>query len=144
MSPLSARRTNAQATRRRDDRRSGAAAVEFAICLPLMLLITFGAVEAANGIYLKQILTQAAYETARIISNSGGTESAGMAQGQQILDARQIQDGSIEVEPAIAADTEPGTEIVVTVSAPSNSNAFAPLWFFRDANVAARVVMTRN
>src|SRR5689334_16755889 len=34
--------------------RGGLAVVELAICLPLMVMLTFGAIEAANAIYLKQ------------------------------------------------------------------------------------------
>ncbi|MCA9052609.1 MAG: pilus assembly protein [Planctomycetaceae bacterium] len=124
--------------------RRGVAAVEFAVCLPVMLLITFGAIEAANGIYLKQILTQAAYEGARVASTVGATQSEAEAFSQLILDSRSIQNATINITPTINANTPSGTEVTVIVTAPSNSNAFAPLWYFRDAQVRAQIVMVRN
>lgn len=35
-----------------DDRRSGLAAVEFAVCLPIMVTIVFAGMEASNAIHL--------------------------------------------------------------------------------------------
>jgi Flp pilus assembly protein TadG len=125
-------------------RRRGTAAVEFAVCLPVLLLITFGAIEAANGIYLKQVVTQAAYETARVVTTPGRTSNDARAFGQQVLDARTIEDAVITINPTINANTPSGTEVTVTVSAPANSNSFAPLWYFSDTTVAGRVVMIRN
>jgi Flp pilus assembly protein TadG len=124
--------------------RRGAAAVEFAICIPLMLLITFGAIEAANGIYLKQVATQAAYEVARTATSMGRTQSEAIAIGKQVLAARSIQDSSISVSPTVDSNTPAGTEVTVIVTAPSNSNAYAPLWYFKDTQVRAQVVMIRN
>ena len=124
--------------------RKGTAAVEFAVCLPVMMLITFGAIEAANGIYLKQIVTQAAYEGARVATTVGSTQTEAQAFSQQVLDSRSIQNATIQIQPAITATTPSGTEVTVTVTAPSNSNAFAPLWYFKDAQVSAKVVMVRN
>lgn len=130
--------------RRNPDFRSGVAAVECAVCLPLMLLLTFGAIEASNSIYLKQITTQAAYEAARVASTPGKTEADARAVAKEILAARRVKDGKITITPAITGSTAAGTDIFVTVSAPSNSNAYAPLWFFKDAAMSARVVMVRN
>ena len=139
-----AARAYRQTRTQRDPHRRGAAAVEFAVCLPVMLLITFGAIEASNGIYLKQILTQAAYEGARVASTVGATQSEAEAFSRLILDSRNIQNATVNITPTINANTPSGTEVTVIVTAPSNSNAFAPLWYFRDAQVRAQVVMVRN
>jgi len=40
----------------------GAAVIEFAVCLPLIVLIVFGGIEAASMLFLRQTLVQAAYE----------------------------------------------------------------------------------
>lgn len=118
--------------------------MEFAICLPVMMLITFGAIEAANGIYLKQVVTQAAYEGARVATTIGTVESEARAFSQQVLDARHIQNAVVQITPGISATTPPGTEVTVIVTAPSNSNAYTPLWYFKNAQVSAKVVMIRN
>ena len=45
-------------------KREGAAVVEFAVCLPLIVLIVLGTIEAGSLLFLKQTLVQAAYEGA--------------------------------------------------------------------------------
>ena len=45
--------------------RRGVAAVEFAVCLPVIILLVFGAIEASSFIFLKQSLNVAAYEGIR-------------------------------------------------------------------------------
>lgn len=109
-----------------------------------MLLITFGAIEAANGIYLKQVLTQAAYEGARVATTPGSTEADARTFSRQVLTSRNIQNATISFQPGVTALTPSGTEVTVTVTAPTNSNAFAPLWYFKNTQVQARVVMIRN
>lgn len=142
--PPSHRGAQAACMARAGHPRSGAAAAEFAVCLPLIVLIVFGAIEAANGIYLKQIVTQAAYEGARVASTNGQTQLDATAFCQQVLDARGVRDGTISIQPAITSQTASGTTITVSVQAPANSNAYAPLWYFRDSTVEARIVMVRN
>jgi len=109
-----------------------------------MLLITFGSIEAANSIYLKQMLTQAAYEGARVGTTPGATSADAEAIARQILDARSVQGATIVVAPTVTSTTPSGAEITVTVTAPANSNSFAPLWYFKNATLQARVVMIRN
>lgn len=118
--------------------------VEFAICMPIMMVITFGSIEAANGIYLKQMVTQAAYEGARVATTIGATQADASSFAQQVLDSRNIQGYTITIQPTITASTPSGTEVTVTVTAPSNSNAVAPLWYFKDRSIQAKVVMVRN
>ncbi len=46
-------------------KRNGTATVELAVCLPLIVIIAFGSIEATNMIFLEQRLTAAAYEGAQ-------------------------------------------------------------------------------
>lgn len=124
--------------------RRGAAAVEFAVCAPIMFLITFGAIEAANEVYLKQILTQAAYEGARVATATGGTDAKARARCNDILTARKIKSATIAIDPPIAAGTPAGTRINITVSAPAAGNSFAVLKYFRNTSLSGSVVMSRN
>lgn len=47
-------------------KRSGAAIIELAVCLPLLVLITLATIKACSMIFLKQTLIIAAFEGARI------------------------------------------------------------------------------
>lgn|GEM_PF-2733391 len=53
--------------------RSGLAATEFAVCLPILLAIVIGTIEACSMVYLKQSLSVAAYEGARAALRAGGS-----------------------------------------------------------------------
>ena len=66
-------------------KRAGIAVVEFAVCLPILVLVVFGSIEACNAIYLKQAATASAYEAVRVATGTGGTLAAGQLRGDEIL-----------------------------------------------------------
>lgn len=123
--------------------RRGSATVEVALTLPVLILLVFGSIEASNAIFLKQAATVAAYETARVASSSGGTESAAMTRGNEILTSRSIGGGTIEITPAVDAFTVRGVEITVKVSVPANANSIGPQFYYRDTTVESTFTMSR-
>ncbi|MEZ5941875.1 MAG: TadE/TadG family type IV pilus assembly protein [Planctomycetaceae bacterium] len=129
--------------RRSDKPRQGAALVETAICLPVMLLLTFGAIEASNAIVLKQTLTEISYETARIVTSQGTTKAEALIRAEEIVTARGLDDVVVDISPDITVNTPPGTAITVTVSAAATSNSIGPQWYFEDATISAITVMVR-
>ena len=66
--------TRSRRVRHRDD--AGAAAVEFALVLPLLLLLLFGIVTVSQAFQTQARLSAAAREGARVIALSGTTASA--------------------------------------------------------------------
>lgn len=104
------------------EQRSGAAAVEVAVSLPLFLALVFGVIEANNAIFLKEALTAAAYETANVASAVGGTSSVAVQRGNGVLTLLGVSSGTVTVSPAITANTPSGTLITVTCTAPLGSN----------------------
>jgi Flp pilus assembly protein TadG len=123
--------------------RQGAVLVELALCLPILLLLTFAAIEASNAIVLKQTLVETAYETARIATTQGHSQSDALQRANEILSARKIANAEIEIEPAVTPTTPAGTTISVIISAPAASNSVGPHWYFRNSTMSARVVMSR-
>lgn len=123
--------------------RQAAAVVELAVCLPIILMLTFGAIEAANAIYLKQALVTAAYESARAATSTGGTEGDGEAKFEEVLEVRGVKNANIEFSPSITPLISPGTPITVTITAPSNSNSVGPQWYMKNSTIRAVVVMPR-
>jgi Flp pilus assembly protein TadG len=107
-----------------DRRRKGTAAVELAVCLPMMLILTFGAMEVTDVIYLKQIMKSAAFEGARTATAPGQTSAAGTASASAVLQARGINSGTVTVTPTVTASTATGTQVIVTVTAPIGSNSY--------------------
>lgn len=124
--------------------RRGTATVELAVALPLLLAFIFGGMEAANGIFLKQGLTIAAYETAKMATTVGFTSEEAVARGQALLDARGFGAATIDVVPPNTTALTPGTPVTVTITAPTSLNAISPVVLFSGSTVSAQIVMRRN
>lgn len=117
--------------------------VEFALCLPLLVLLVFGSIEATNAIFLQQAISVAAYETAQLTTASGGTSATARERCKQILEARKIRKGTIEISPEVDATTIPGTAVTVTITVPANENSIGPVWYFKDSVITAQVTMAK-
>ncbi|MFY7877734.1 MAG: TadE/TadG family type IV pilus assembly protein, partial [Pirellula sp.] len=55
--------------------RNGAALIEFAVCLPVLMIMILGSMEASSAIFVKQALTTSAYEGIREAMRTGSTTS---------------------------------------------------------------------
>ncbi|MEZ6055653.1 MAG: pilus assembly protein [Planctomycetaceae bacterium] len=124
--------------------RIGAALVEAAVCLPVIVMICMGAIEVANNIFLKQVLTQSAYEGARVVTTPGKTSQDAEVIAMQVLAGRNIEEATFSVSPTVNSSTPSGTEIKVTVTAPSDVNAIGPQLYFNSHLVQVTVTMVRN
>jgi Flp pilus assembly protein TadG len=94
--------------RRRSDR--GAAAVEFALVLPVLLLVIFGIVDFGRMLYIKITLTQAAESSARataILGDEQGTQEAYTAIGD--LDRDNLDKPAVTACPSPPDPTQNAT-----------------------------------
>lgn len=124
--------------------RTGLAAVEFAVCLPIMASIVFAGMEASNAIHLKQLLTSSAYEATRTVTATGGTQISAENRFQEIVAAQNIQQATITISPSVDSSTPPGTLITVTASAPAEINSYAPSWYHEGSVMTATVQMVKQ
>lgn len=108
--------------RTRRGRRRGTAAVEFAVCLPILAMVVFGIIEASNAIFIQQALTSAAYEAANVASATGGTSANAQTRANAVLSSLGINSASVNITPTVTATTALGTTIVVKCSAPFSGN----------------------
>ncbi len=128
----------------RQRNRSGAAIVEFALVVPLLLVIVMGTIEASTMIYLKQTLHIAAYEAARTALVPKTTVSMVETTARRILDDRRVRDTTITVTPTNFPSAAPSSWITVKVDAPSNSNFAVPLLFFRNKTISGSCTMMKE
>ncbi len=126
------------------DRRRGVAAVEFAVCLPLLVLLIFGSIEASSMIFLKQTLNVAAYEATRDAIRDGQSNSDAALRAEQILQARNVIGFAVDFPNGEALAADRGDEIVIEVSAPSGANSPLVGQFISDRMLTARVVMIKQ
>lgn len=124
--------------------RSGTATVEMAVCLPLLMLLGFGSIETANAIFLKQVVSQVAYEGARAAALPGATDADILKRCNDFLVVRRVKEATVTISPTKVSDnTASGTAIAVTVTASASANAISPTWFFKNSKMSKKVVMVR-
>ena len=124
--------------------RKGAAVVEFAVCLPLIMLIMLGSIEAANMLFLRQALVQASYEGAKAAVRLDSDNATVVEIANLVAAGRRIEGFTVETIPADVTSVPQGEFIRVRTSAPVNSNSFITGTVFRDFNIDAEAVMVKE
>ena len=97
------------------DRRGGVA-VEFALIIPIAILLTFGAIEVARAVSVQASINQAAKETVRFASVRGSASGAAATEAQ--LEAMAVQlaelaDASTSAAVSWNPDNGPGSLVTV-------------------------------
>lgn len=134
-----------QRRRSQHGRRSrGTAAVELAVCLPILMLFVVGTIETSNMIFLKQVLTHASYEAARVASRPNAKNADPGTRANAILNAQSVNTGSVGVVPLDIEATNRGSNIVVTVSAPANANSLIPFSHFAGQTLSVSMTSVKN
>jgi len=122
----------------------GAAVIEFAVCLPLIVLIVFGGIEAASMLFLRQTLVQAAYEGIKTGVKVNGTSTAATASAQAVCDGRNLKNVTITMNPSDLTTIARGEIVEIVVSAPGDDNSLFPFGPFAGKNVSATAVMVKE
>ena len=120
------------------------AAVELAVCLPLVAVVVFASIEACSMVFLKIALQTSAYEAARVAIAPNGTVTDAAERANQVLSQRTVHDGEIQVSPTNLRDLAVGQQVVVTATAPIASNRVIAGWFFGAGNLSASTVMLKE
>jgi Flp pilus assembly protein TadG len=114
--------------------RRGVAATEFAVCLPVLMLLLLGTIECCSMIFLKQTLAVAAYEAGHAALAPGATTAQAQAAAQAILTERRIAGGTITIAP----------RPLESITAPTNTNRVLPLNFFGGRTLTATASFMRE
>ncbi|MFU7560614.1 TadE family protein [Roseiconus sp. JC912] len=131
--------------RRRSDRRA-VATVEFAICLPALIALTIGTIDICSMLFLKESITLAAYEGARMGVGRDRTNGDVTSRVQAFLDERNIQYsgdpctyGSPDFTSADTLDN-----VTLTVSVPCDGNLLIPSVFYGGMDISASVTLRKE
>jgi Flp pilus assembly protein TadG len=124
----------------------GIAAVQLAVCLPVLMVLVMGTLETTDLIFLRQRLMTVAYEAARTATAPAHTADDGVKAGTDILTARGITGGTVTISPPVTATTATGTEVAASVVAPFSSNSYMKPFVLSGAvtNVTVTVTMIRQ
>ncbi len=107
----------------RRKQRRGAAIVEFAVCLPILMLLILGSIEATSAIFLRQALTTSAYEGIREAVRTSSTTAQATNRAQAVLTARRVNGSRILFMPADTETAARGSNVVIEISAPLGANS---------------------
>lgn len=123
-------------------KRQGVAAAELAVALPALVILVLASIEATGMIFLREGLTSAAYETARMAVRADGSTAAANTRATEMITARDIKGSNVTLDPPNMETTPRGTVVEVTVTAPCSANSMLPAWFFagRSMSVTAKMV----
>lgn len=101
----------------RDDR--GQSLVEFALTLPMLLVVMFMITEFGRALYQYNVLVQATREGARVavVNSNGGAPAAGRARMDAFLDATGMELNSLVREVEVVPDFNGTATTVVRATA---------------------------
>ena len=108
-------------------RENGAALIETALTLPILLLVSVGIFEFGRAYQTWQVLTNAAREGARVAVLMGTTETQirESVKDYALVGGIEVEDGEISINQAVALEVGTGSQI--TVSHPFNFMVLNPV-----------------
>jgi Flp pilus assembly protein TadG len=124
--------------------RLGAACVELAVTLPVIVLLVFASLEGANMLFLRQAVVQSAYETAKSAAKGNGDQALATTLGRQVLTSRSIVAPTITFAPANVNNLAAGTPFTVTVSVPGDSRSITGIGPFNGLTIQAQATMLKE
>lgn len=124
--------------------RRGVAAAEFAVCLPVLVLLLLGMIETCTMVFLKQSLACAAYEGAHTALAPDATEADVRRVCEGILADRRVQGATITVTPRDLPNTPDGEYLQVNIAAPTDLNGVIAGRFFRGQVLESTAVMMKE
>lgn len=130
-------------TRRRSER-SGAAVVEFAVCLPILMVMILGSIEATSAIFLKQSLVAAAYEGVREAAKFRGSATSANQFATNVLNARQVRSFRVVLTPPDPTTVARGQRVSIEISANISANSPFIGKVIQDRTLVARAVMIKE
>lgn len=104
---------------------SAAAAVEFAFCAPILVMLSLGTVETGRAMLTYHDLSLAAFEAGRyaMVHGTGSGDAATKAQLKTIAEARLIgaDPAKLQIDVTWDPDKNPGSFVTVALSYPFDS-----------------------
>ena len=118
--------------------------MEFALIAPLMMAFTFGLIELGRITLVKQTATHASREGARVAVRPTAESDDVIERVNEELAVMGVN-GSIEMEPEMIEDAQPGSQVTVRVRISLDSVSWVPGFFsFATNDIIAESSMRRE
>lgn len=122
--------------------RRGAVTVEFALMLPVAMMITLGLVEFSRVNMIRNTAQNAAYEGARQAIIPGGTAASAKAKADSILAIVRTKNATVSISPATITNSTP--KITVTISIPLGDNMWITPKYVTNTTMVKKCTLTRE
>lgn len=123
-------------------RRSGAAAVEMALLLPVFFTLTFAQIETARMGQVTQLLSVAARQGVRVAVVPGKTQADVQTAVNNVLSGTGVSVGTVTPSPSTWQTDAGGTQITVSVSVPYSQVSWTTPMFFGSTTLRASATMS--
>ncbi len=111
--------------------RRGAAIVEVALTLPILVLICLATIDTCRAIFVRQSAKLAAFECARVGIIPGVTKTQLDRLCATFMANRSVSQATVALSVEDLSTLRKGDLLTVTVTVPADSNALSSSWFYR-------------
>ena len=118
--------------------------LELAVCLPVMVLLVLGSIEAATLMFTKQAMVQTAYEASMVAIKNNSTNAAAIAAANQVVRSHRLDGLTLDFQPADVSRAPRGTVIRVTATVPAGSHRLINSRIIGVNSVSAQAFMIKE
>jgi Flp pilus assembly protein TadG len=144
---LSPREPLRQRSSHRVSNRVGAATVELALSLPVLLVISMGMMETCNVMLVEARMQSAAYEAARLAIRPTTAQSTAATSAQvtsyctTLLSQLGVKGAQIVLNPSDLSTLAPLSMVTVTITAPIKQNSVTTFVLSNSMTITAQATM---
>lgn len=117
----------------------GAALVEFAMVMPILMMFFYGMIELSRVLLLQHTVDTASYEGARFAIVPGATSQDAVDCASKLLATGKLKSAKITVTPTVITEDTP--VITVLVEVPIRENAWMTPFWFKKGSVKSEVTL---
>ncbi len=121
----------------------GVAAVEFAVCLPVLVVLVLGTIECTNMIFVQQAMHVVAYEGARAAIDQNALPTDVTTRCADVIAERHLKTTTTTVIPSNIDALPAGDFVTVRVSLPYAANSVTGIWYLNN-QLTAEVIMAKE
>lgn len=119
--------------------RRGAALVEFAMVLPILMLCFYGMIEISRVLLLQHTVDTASYEGARCAIVPGASSQDAINCATDLLTTAKLKNATVTVTPSVITETTPLVTVLVEI--PVRENAWMTPFWFKSGTVKSEVTL---
>ena len=124
--------------------RSGVAAVEAALCIPLILILMLGTLEITSGLYLRESLSVCSFEACRTGTRRRSTAADVQARATEVLADRGVTGATVTITPSNFDTLGALDPFTVEISAPTAGNSIFVFDNLANRTIQSSVTMVRE